>query len=117
VSTLERIRKTALRARELAAEFRTDIPLRDALMAYAAEVDVQVREYLCSGRAGLQDEDLALDENLSEAVSPSQYWHRECAFLREQMLSLMPGDGRRRTLMRLADECARLGDLMESRTR
>jgi hypothetical protein len=118
VRTLERIHLTARRARELAAEHRTDVPLRDALMAYAVEVEVQAREYLSVGHSEWEEDDLALeDERLSEEASPAEYWRRECAALREYMLSLMPGDGRRRVLQGLADECGRLAEMLDGRAR
>jgi hypothetical protein len=93
VHTLQRIHMTARRARELAAEFRTDLPMRDALMAYAVEIEAQGRERLGTDRdaSGL-DDGLTADGTLSDAASPSEYWRRECAFLRERMLSLMPSD-------------------------
>ncbi|HTI86271.1 MAG TPA: hypothetical protein VL966_06680 [Alphaproteobacteria bacterium] len=115
--TLQRIHTTARRARELAAEFRTDRPLRDALMAYAVEVEIQARERLGADREVSGLDDGLTDETLSEAASPSDYWRRECAFLRECMLSLMPGDGRRRVLQSLAEDCHRLAEMLEARTK
>jgi hypothetical protein len=117
VRTLQRLQATSRRARELAAEFRTDIPLRDALMAYAVEADVQTREYLSSGSAAGADRTTrdAVHETRTDAAAPSEYWRRECAFLRERMLALPPNNGRRRVLQGLADECGRLADMLEAR--
>ncbi|MGE5537481.1 MAG: hypothetical protein ACM30I_02615 [Gemmatimonas sp.] len=103
--TLQGLLRKARRAREMAADSISDPTTARALIAYALEVEQEVRERLSARHAEHADHG-------GGNVEPS-YWLRESERLRIEALAEM--DENRRLLQILADECARLATLTTPR--
>ncbi|MGE5537480.1 MAG: hypothetical protein ACM30I_02610 [Gemmatimonas sp.] len=113
--TVERLRNSIRYARALAAEFRDDTALRDALLAYAVELETELVDLLHARGATTDSDPPTGADRMPRRGAASEFWVVECGYLREAALSLEVSDARRRVLRSLADHCERLAELLESR--